>query len=110
MSWLRRPPYPKVRLSIERTPERTRLLNGHDTNCWFGSSRTTSIEGSANRTYFAAVAPPQPPPITTTRRPVLGAKSPLIVVAHPATPAAARSPSPAPVPDRSEERRVGKGV
>src|SRR5437773_4812719 len=79
-------------MSIERTPERTRLLNGHDTNCWFGSSRTTSIDGSASRTYFAAVAPPQPPPITTTRRPALGAKSPLIAGAHPA---ARTSPAPA---------------
>src|SRR5206468_3279421 len=64
-------------------------------NCWFGSSRTTSIDGSASRTYFAAVAPPQPPPITTTRRPALGAKSPLIAGAHPA----ARNPNPAPAAD-----------
>jgi hypothetical protein len=57
-------------LSIVRTPLRTRFENGHETNCLFGSSNTTSIEGSASRTYFAAVAPPQPPPITTTRRPL----------------------------------------
>src|SRR5713226_6680767 len=80
-------------LSIDRTPERTRLLNGHDTNCRFGSSRTTSIDGSARRTYFAAVAPPQPPPITTTRRAVFGAKSPLSAGAQPA------AISPSPVPD-----------
>src|SRR5207237_10203623 len=85
----------KVRPSIERTPERTRFENGHDTNCWLGSSRTTSIDGSASRKYFAAVAPPQPPPITTTRRPALGAKSPLIAGPHPA----ATNPSPAPAAD-----------
>src|SRR6266446_3801854 len=62
-------------LSIDRTPLSTRLLNGHDTNCRFGSSRTASIDGSARRTYLAAVAPPHPPPITTTRRPVFWAKS-----------------------------------
>src|SRR5438552_37074 len=82
-------------LPIERTPLSTRLLNGHDTNCLLGSSRTTSIDGSASRTYFAAVAPPQPPPTTTTRRPALGAKSPLIAGAHPA----ARNPNPAPAAD-----------
>src|SRR5437773_7727012 len=62
-------------LPIERTPLSTRLLNGHDTNSLFGSSRTTSIDGSASRAYLAAVAPPQPPPITTTRRPGFCAKS-----------------------------------
>src|SRR5512145_268459 len=62
-------------LSIVRTPLRTRFENGHETNSLFGSSRTTSIDGSASRTYLAAVAPPHPPPITTTRRPGFWAKS-----------------------------------
>src|SRR2546430_11223797 len=109
-----------MRPSIERTPERTRFEKGQDTNCRLGSSRTTSIEASASLRYFAAVAPPQPPPITTTRRPALGAKSPLIAGPHPA----ASRASPAPDADvlrnslrvnrvmtplhRSEERRVGK--
>src|SRR6267142_5603207 len=79
-------------LSIERTPLSTRLLNGHDTNSLFGSSRTTSIDGSARRTYLAAVAPPQPPPITTTRRPGFCAKSETLG----AQPAASR---PRPIPD-----------
>src|SRR2546422_507128 len=79
-------------LSIDRTPLSTRLLNGHDTNCRFGSSRTTSIDGSARRTYLAAGAPPHPPPITTTRRPVFWAKSETVG----AQPAASR---PSPVPE-----------
>src|SRR5437867_2763735 len=79
-------------LSIVRTPLSTRLLNGHDTNSLFGSSRTTSIDGSARRTYLAAVAPPQPPPITTTRRPDFCAKSETVG----AQPAASR---PSPIPD-----------
>src|SRR5438094_6544943 len=79
-------------LSMERTPLSTRLLNGHDTNPLFGSSRTTSIDGSASRTYLAAVAPPQPPPITTTRRPGFCAKSETLG----AQPAASR---PRPIPD-----------
>src|SRR5882762_8086566 len=79
-------------LSIERTPLSTRLLKGHDTNSLFGSSRTTSIEGSASRTYLAAVAPPQPPPITTTRRAGFCAKSET-VGAHPA------ASRPRPIPD-----------
>ena len=53
---------------------RTRLLNGHEMNSRFGSTRITSTLGSSRRTYFAAVAPPQPPPITTTRGPVLGSE------------------------------------
>src|SRR6266850_278316 len=79
-------------LSIERTPLSTRLLNGHDTNSLFGSSKTTSIDGSASRTYLAAVAPPQPPPITTTRRPGFCAKSETLG-AHPA------ASRPRPIPD-----------
>src|SRR5260370_4643159 len=59
----------------DRRPLSRRLLNGHDRNCRFGSSGTTSIDGSARRTYLAAVAPPHPPPITTTRRPLFWAKS-----------------------------------
>src|SRR6267142_6529935 len=83
-------------LSIVRTPLSTRFENGHETNCLFGSSRTTSIEGSSRRTYLAAVAPPQPPPITTTRGPALGAKSPFMDVAHPARPPDASTPRPSP--------------
>src|SRR3989304_168400 len=49
-------------LSMDRTPLSTRLLNGQETNCLFDSRRTTSMEGSARRTYLAAVAPPPPPP------------------------------------------------
>src|SRR3982075_1555608 len=79
--------------SIVRTPARTRLLNGHEMNSRLGSTRITSTLGSARRTYFAAVAPPQPPPITTTRRPVFGAKSPLSAGAQPA------ASRPSPVPD-----------
>src|SRR5712691_5636079 len=60
------------------------------------------MDGSASRTYFAAVAPPQPPPTTTTRRPLFGAKSPFIPVAHPPN-----SPTPSPTPDaRRKSRRV----
>src|SRR5688572_28507708 len=70
-------------LSRRRTPLRTRLLKGHDTNSLLGSSRMTSIAGSPSRAYLAAVAPPQPPPTTTTRLPVFGAKSPFIAGAHP---------------------------
>src|SRR2546428_6910179 len=86
-------------LSIERPPLSTRLLNGHDTNSLFGSSRTTSIDGSARRTYLAAVAPPQPPPITTTRRPGFWAKSETVG----AQPDASR-PSPIPVVPRKSLR------
>src|SRR5216683_2350694 len=82
--------------SIVRTPARTRLLNGQEMNFRFGSSR---------RTYLAAVAPPQPPPMTTTRGPFLGAKSPLIAVAHPARPAPASTPRPSPE-DRRNALRV----
>src|SRR2546422_10115074 len=77
---------------MEGTRERTRLERGHDTNCRLGSRRTASIEVSASLRCFAAVAPPQPPPITTTRRPALGAKSPLSAGPHPA--ASRASPAP----------------
>src|SRR5712692_8624297 len=80
---------------MARWPLRTRLLNGHDTNLAFGSSSTTSMDGSASRTYLAAVAPPQPPPTTTTRRLALGSISPL-VLAQPASPATASAPAPVP--------------
>ena len=79
-----------------RTSLRTRLLIGHEMNCFCGSSTITSIDGSARRTYLAAVAPPQPPPMTTTRRPVFGAKSPFIEGAQPARPPRAMVPRPAP--------------
>src|SRR5712692_2284845 len=95
----RKPAYVKVRLSIFRTPLSTRLLNGHETNSRLGSIRITSILGSSSRTYLAAVAPPQPPPMTTTRCPALGAKSPLTVAAHPATPAPPSNSRPAPIAD-----------
>src|SRR5438445_7907498 len=85
-----------VRESMVRTPARTRLLNGQETNCRLGSIRTTSIPGSSSRTYFAAVAPPQPPPITTTRGPDFGAKSPLVEAAQPARPPPASTPRPTP--------------
>src|SRR5687767_12777530 len=75
-----------------RTPLRTRLLSGHDTKRLFGSSITTSSEGSPRRMYLAAVAPPHPPPMTTTRRAEVGLTSPL-VVAHPATPPSATTPA-----------------
>ena len=61
-----------------RWPLNTRLLNGQEMNSRLGSIITTSMDGSAIRTYLAAVAPPQPPPITTTRRPLLGAMSPVM--------------------------------
>ena len=73
-----------------RTPLSTRFENGHETNSLFGSSRMTSIDGSASRTYLAAEVPPHPPPITTTRRPGFWAKSDTFG-AQPA----AKSPSPA---------------
>src|SRR5882724_13707866 len=79
-------------LSIVRTPLRTRFENGHDTNVLFGSSRTASIEGSARRTYLAAVAPPQPPPITTTRRRLVASVSPRNS-AQPDRPATASAPA-----------------
>src|SRR3989304_2333986 len=66
-----------------RTPLNTRFESGHETNCLFGSSMTTSIAGLLRRTYFAAVAPPQPPPMTTTRGPAFGAKSPFSAGAQP---------------------------
>src|SRR2546422_2894780 len=91
----RRPPYPNVRLPSPRTPLSTRLLNGQETNVLFGSSITTSMDGSAARTYLAAVAPPQPPPTTTTRRPALGLISP-VLVAHPSRPATVSTPTPVP--------------
>src|SRR6266545_4322035 len=78
---------------MERRPLSTRLLNGHETNCRLGSRSTTSMPGSSDRTYFAAVAPPQPPPITTTRRPLLVMKSPFIVGAHPPSPESADPPN-----------------
>src|SRR2546428_2085498 len=85
---------------MERRPLSTRLLNGHETNSRLGSRSTTSMPGSSDRTYLAAVAPPQPPPITTTRRPLLGMKSPFIVGAHPPRPVSADPPSsPRPVPE-----------
>src|SRR5712691_11835936 len=90
-------------LPIVRTPLKTRLLKGQETKFSFGSSRTTSIEGSLSRTYLAAEAPPQPPPMTTTRRPLLGATSP-VIVAGAAQPAASR---PEPVPEvRRKSLRV----
>src|SRR5262245_52676926 len=73
---------------------KTRLLNGHDTNCRLGSRSRTSIDGSPKRTYLAAVAPPHPPPITTTRRPGFGSTSP-VPDAHPAPPI----PTPRATPD-----------
>src|SRR5262245_1253511 len=79
-------------LPIVRTPLSTRLLKGQETNRSFGSSNTTSIEGSLNLRYLAAEAPPQPPPMTTTRRPLLGATSPVMGAAQPA----ARRPRPVP--------------
>src|SRR5438874_9170556 len=88
-------------LPIERTPLSTRLLNGHETNSLVGSSRTTSIDGSARRTYLAAVAPPHPPPMTTTRRPGFCAKSETLG-AQPAP----RSPSPAQDDARRNSLRV----
>src|SRR5688500_13606852 len=75
-----------------RTPLRTRLLSGHDTKRLFGSSITTSSEGSPRRMYLAAVAPPHPPPMTPTRRAEVGLTSPL-VVAHPDTPPSATTPA-----------------
>src|SRR5713101_478147 len=89
-------------LSMERRPLSTRLLNGHETNSRLGSRSTTSMPGSSDRTYLAAVAPPHPPPITTTRRPLFGMKSPFIVGAHPPRPESAdppSSPSPRPAPE-----------
>src|SRR5258705_1054857 len=94
-----------VREAIVRTPARTRLLNGQEMNSRLGSIRIASMAGSSRRTYLAAVAPPQPPPITTTRGPFLGAKSPLIVVAHPARLVPASTPSPSPE-DRRNALRV----
>src|SRR5262245_16375866 len=85
-----------VRLWSVRTSLSTRLLIGQEMNCFWGSRRITSIEGSARRTYLAAVAPPQPPPMTTTRLPLFGAKSPRIEGAQPATPLRAIAPSAAP--------------
>src|SRR5881296_4496032 len=87
---------------MERRPLSTRLLNGHETNSRLGSRSTTSMPGSSERTYLAAVAPPQPPPITTTRRPLLRMKSPFIVGPHPPRPESAdppSSPSPRPAPE-----------
>src|SRR5215204_157593 len=81
-------------LSSVRTPLSTRLLNGHEMNCLFGSRRMTSIDGSPSFTYFAAVAPPHPPPITTTRLPDFGAKSPFVAVAHPPSAPTAATPRP----------------
>src|SRR5262245_19759533 len=104
---LRRPLYENVRLSSVRTPLRTRLLNGHETNSRFGSRRTTSMLASSRRTYLAAVAPPQPPPITTTRRADLGMKSPLVVmVAQPE----ARSPGPPSSPSIAAPPEVLRNV
>src|SRR3989304_5247171 len=86
-----------------RTPLNTRFESGHETNCLFGSSMTTSIAGLLRRTYFAAVAPPQPPPMTTTRGPLFGAKSPFSAGAQPPS-----SPSPRPTPDvpRNARREI----
>ena len=92
---LRSPSYPKVRLSIERTPLTTRFENGQEMNLSLGSSRTTSIAGSCMRTYLAAVAPPQPPPITITRRPLrFGARSPGVLVVVGAPPVLAQPARP----------------
>src|SRR5712691_10696944 len=93
--------YDSVRLSMVRWPLSTRLLNGQEMNSRPGSIITTSIEGSAMRTYRAAAAPPQPPPMTTTRRPLLDARSP-VVPAQPLQPKPAPAASPTPMP---EERR-----
>src|SRR5712692_2111759 len=88
-----------------RCPLNTRLLNGQETNCRLGSSRTTSIDGSAIRMYLAAVAPPQPPPITTTLRPLLGMKSPVMVPAQPESPKPAPKLNPTPTPTPEERRK-----
>src|SRR5262245_37544953 len=85
-----------VRLWSVRTSLRTRLLIGQEMNCFCGSRRITSMDGSARRTYLAAVAPPQPPPMTTTRLPALAAMSPRVEVAQPATLARAAALSVAP--------------
>src|SRR4029434_3976491 len=85
-----------------RTPLRTRLLRGQETNRRLGSSRTTSMVGSAIRTYLAAVAPPHPPPTTTTRRPRLASSSP-VLLAQPASPAVATT---TPLDDLRNSRRV----
>src|SRR5262245_60554229 len=100
-----------MRESIERTPLRTRLLNGHETNARLGSISPTSMAGSWARTYFAAVAPPQPPPITTARRPDFGMKSPFMDGAHPRSPPA-RSAAPDPATPRNALRvnRVMAGL
>ena len=62
------------------------------------------MDGSASRTYLAAVAPPQPPPMTTTRRPGFWARSsPVHLGAQPARPATAsrrRRPTPEELPPR----------
>jgi hypothetical protein len=39
-------------------PPSTRFEMGQEMNDSFGSTRTTSIEGSKSRMYLAAVAPP----------------------------------------------------
>jgi len=80
---------------MERRPLSTRLLNGHETNSRLGSSSTTSMPGSSERTYLAAVAPPQPPPITITRRPLrFGARSPGVLVVVGAPPVLAQPARP----------------
>src|SRR5262245_20475256 len=97
--------------SIDSTPLRTKLLNGHDTNVRLGSSKMTSIDGSWRRTYFAAVAPPQPPPTTTTRRAGFRARSPLPEAAQPARTPPAPAPNPTPAADtRKKSLRVNSVI
>src|SRR5262245_40997252 len=94
-------------LSMDRTPLSTRLLNGQEMKSRLGSTRTTSMVGSFNRTYLATVAPPHPPPMTATRGPRLGMMSPFAVVAHPEShdsDVPARSPRPAPDVPRNSLR------
>src|SRR6266850_4535334 len=90
---------------MPRAPLSTRLLKGQETNFLFGSSRITSIVGSARRTYLAAVAPPQPPPTTTTRRPLATSVSPRNI-AQPSRPATASTPPPAPEAFRNCRRVI----
>src|SRR5262245_21756321 len=64
----------------------------------------TSMDGSARRTYLAALLPPQPPPMTTTRGPFLGPTSPPpMICAQPAPKLPTASPAAEP---RRNCRRV----